>query len=171
MTAPRLLAIALGAALFVAAPGLHAAEPLVPKPTPPIALPDHASGATVTLDSLKGRVVLVDVWASWCAPCKVAFPAYDALFREFRDKGFDVLAVNVDEDRKAAAAFLQGRTFQLRVLLDPKGTVPAAFKLKGMPTSYLIDRKGVARFAHEGFNDKVLAQYRQEIELLLQEKP
>mgnify|MGYP003348609106 FL=1 len=57
------------------------------------------------------------------------------------------------------------------MLLDPKGTVPASFKLKGMPTSYLIDRAGVARFAHEGFNDKVLAQYRQEIEQLLQEKP
>lgn len=155
---------------FLAASPLRAADAIVPKPTPAISLPD-VGGAQVTLESLKGKVVLVDVWASWCVPCKAAFPAYDALRAEFVDRGFEVLAVNVDEDRKAAMAFLDGRRYQVRVLLDPKGTVPTAFKLKGMPTSYLIDRKGVARFAHEGFNEKLLAQYRREIQQLLQEAP
>lgn len=148
----------------------HAAEPLVPKVTPAITLPD-AAGSLVSLASLKGKVVLVDIWASWCVPCKVAFPAYDALHREYMARGFEVLAINVDEDRKAANAFLDGRSYQVRVLFDPKGTAPTSFKLKGMPTSYLVDRKGVTRFAHEGFNDKALVEYRRQIEQLLEEKP
>src|SRR5436190_5537443 len=111
------------------------------RPAPPISLPDR-NGAVITLQSLRGRVVLLDIWASWCPPCRAAFPAYDALYREYREKGFDVLAVNVDEKRAAADGFLSGRDFQMRVLFDPKGTAPAGFNLRGMPTSYLLDRHG-----------------------------
>jgi thiol-disulfide isomerase/thioredoxin len=139
-------------------------------PAPAIALPDR-SGSLIPLQSFRGRVVLLDIWASWCPPCRVAFPAYDALYREYRARGFDVLAVNVDEKRSAADDFLKGRDFQIRVLFDPKGTAPAGFKLRGMPTSYLIDRQGAIRFSHEGFTDKVVPQYRREIEQLLAETP
>ncbi len=170
----RLRHLAAVAALAgLSATGLITAEaagPVLPRPTPALSLPD-AAGATVSLASRTGRVVLVDFWASWCAPCKVAFPAYDALHREFADRGFDVLAVNVDEERKAADAFLAGRRYSVTVLFDPKGTSPAAFKLTGMPTSYLVDRKGVVRFAHEGFHPTTIGEYRREIELLLQETP
>ena len=170
----RLSAPLFGALLVVGALGTTgraalAADALVPKTTPSITLPD-AAGTPVSLESLKGKVVLVDIWASWCVPCKVAFPAYDALYREHRDHGLEVVAINVDEDRKAANTFLEGRGHSVRVLFDPKGVAPTGFKLKGMPTSYLIDRKGVTRFAHEGFNDKILADYRREIAQLLEEK-
>jgi len=137
---------------------------------PPIALPDR-DGTTVTLESLRGRVVLVDMWASWCPPCKAAFPAYDQLYRDYRDRGFEVLAINVDEKRAAADAFLNGREFTMRVLFDPKGTAPMGFDLKAMPTSYLVDKRGAIRFSHEGFTDKVVQQYRSEIEQLIAEKP
>jgi len=140
------------------------------KPAPPISLPDR-NGAVITLQSLRGRVVLVDIWASWCPPCRAAFPAYDALYREYREKGLDVLAVNVDEKRSAAEGFLSGRDFQMRVLFDPKGTAPAGFNLRGMPTSYLVDRHGAIRFSHQGFTDKLVPQYRREIEQLLAETP
>ena len=118
-----------------------------------------------------GTLCSLDIWASWCPPCRAAFPAYDALYREYREKGFDVLAVNVDEKRSAADEFLKGRDFQMRVLFDPKGTAPAGFKLRGMPTSYLIDKRGAIRFSHEGFTDKLLPQYRREIEQLMAETP
>lgn len=137
---------------------------------PAVTLPDR-EGVTVTLESLRGHVVLVDIWASWCPPCKAAFPAYDTLYRAYRERGFDVLAINVDEKRSAADAFLHGKDFQLRVLFDPKGTAPKAFDLRGMPTSYLVDRRGAIRFSHEGFSEKVLPQYRSEIEQLMAEKP
>jgi thiol-disulfide isomerase/thioredoxin len=140
------------------------------RPAPPISLPDR-NGAVITLQSLRGRVVLLDIWASWCPPCRAAFPAYDTLYRQYREKGFDVLAVNVDEKRSAAEGFLSGRDFQMRVLFDPKGTAPAGFNLRGMPTSYLLDRHGAIRFSHEGFTDKLVPQYRREIEQLLAETP
>ena len=137
---------------------------------PPVSLPDQ-HGAAVSLASLRGRVVLVDIWASWCAPCKAAFPAYEELFQEYKSRGFDVLAVNVDEKRSAADQFLSGREFQMRVLFDPRGATPAAFELEGMPTSYLIDKRGAIRFVHEGFTDKSVAQYKREIEQLMAETP
>ncbi len=167
---PLFLCLLAGLAFGPAAPPARAADAIVPKVTPAITLPD-ATGAPVSLASHRGKVVLVDIWASWCVPCKVAFPAYDALYREYRSRGLEVLAINVDEERKAADAFLDDRHFQVRVLFDPKGTAPTGFKLKGMPTSYLVDRKGVTRFAHEGFNDKILAAYRRQIEQLLEEAP
>ncbi|MEO8678691.1 MAG: TlpA disulfide reductase family protein [Vicinamibacterales bacterium] len=137
---------------------------------PAITLPDR-DGAKITLESLRGRVVLVDIWASWCPPCKAAFPAYDKLYRSYRERGFEVLAINVDEKRGAADAFLNSQEFQLRVLFDPKGTAPMGFELRAMPTSYLVDKRGAIRFSHEGFTEKVLPQYRSEIEELMAEKP
>ena len=140
------------------------------KPAPSIALPDK-SGKKVSLESFRGHVVLVDIWASWCPPCKAAFPAYDNLYRTYRDRGFEVLAVNVDEKRSAAESFLNGRDFIVRVLFDPEGTAPRGFNLRGMPTSYLVDKKGTIRFSHEGFTDKLLPQYKSEIEQLIAEVP
>lgn len=137
---------------------------------PQVSLPDQ-SGKTVSLASMRGRVVLVDIWASWCPPCKAAFPAYEDLFQEYGARGFDVLAVNVDAKRNAADEFLSGRSFQMHVVFDPKGETPAAFNLRGMPTSYLIDKRGSIRFVHEGFTDKLLAQYKHEIEQLIAEQP
>lgn len=166
---PHVGALLLACAMCLPGRAAVAADAIIPRTTPSLTLPD-AAGAPISLESLKGKVVLVDIWASWCVPCKTAFPAYDALFREFHDRGLDVVAINVDEERKAANAFLEGRPHVMRVLFDPKGLAPTGFKLKGMPTSYLIDRKGVTRFAHEGFNDKILADYRREIVQLLEEK-
>jgi len=135
---------------------------------PTLSLPDR-DGATISLQSLKGKVVLVDIWASWCIPCRAAFPAYDSLYRQYRDQGFEVLAINVDETRSAADRFLSGREFQMRVLFDPAGVAPTGFNVRAMPTSYLVDKQGAIRFSHEGFTDKALPQYRREVEQLIQE--
>lgn len=138
-------------------------------PAPIIALPD-AQGTVLNSASLRGQVVLVDFWASWCVPCKASFPALDALHREFRDRGVSVVAINLDEERKAADAFLAARPHQMPVLFDPKGVSATAFVVKGMPSSVVIDRRGNIRYRHQGFTDKTLAQYRIEITQLLGEK-
>ena len=120
-------------------------------------------------DTYKGKVLLVDFWASWCVPCKSSFPALDGLFKEYRDHGLQVLAVNVDERDKDAKAFLQPRPHVMPIVFDPKGEVARDFNVKAMPTSVLIDRSGFVRFVHTGYTAKDLDAYRAEISRLLEE--
>lgn len=140
---------------------------------PPTAAPDIAltseSGSTIRLADLKGQVVLLDFWASWCVPCATAFPAIDRLQADLRDRKFKVLAINVDEDRRNAERFLATRPHTLTVLFDSKGQAAKAFQLQGMPSSVLIDRTGKIRITHMGYTEKTVAQYRAEILALLGE--
>ncbi|MGB7219181.1 MAG: TlpA disulfide reductase family protein [Vicinamibacterales bacterium] len=140
-----------------------------PKPAPNVTLQD-ARGATVRLADYRGKVVLVDFWASWCIPCKVSFPALDALYKEFMARGFEVLAVNLDERRRDADAFLAARPHTMPILFDPKGASPVAFDVKGMPSSFLIDRAGTIRFTHMGYSDNIGEEYRREIAQLIAER-
>jgi thiol-disulfide isomerase/thioredoxin len=116
-------------------------------------------------------VVLVDIWASWCAPCKASFPSLDGLYQELGPEGLEVLAVNVDERREDALDFLRNRPHHMRVVLDPQGRVPEAFGVTAMPSSFLIDRNGIVRYRHTGFNRTTLETYRREIATLLGEEP
>jgi thiol-disulfide isomerase/thioredoxin len=130
----------------------------------------QADGTPVPLAAYEGKVLLVDFWASWCVPCKTSFPALDAIFREYQPRGLEVLAVNLDEERRQADAFLSAHPHQMPVLFDPKGAAPLAFGVKGMPTSFLIDKAGTIRFTHMGYSGNVDVRYRQEIAQLLSEK-
>ncbi len=158
------VALVLGAALLVVGPGLAAA----PRAAPNVTL-ERPGGALVELSAYKGKVVLIDFWASWCPPCKASFPALDALQREYRGRDVAVLAVNLDERRKDADAFLSEHANQLTVLFDPKGASPLAFGVKGMPSSFLLDRSGAIRFTHMGYSGEVSQAYRRELTELLAE--
>lgn len=106
------------------------------------------------LSSLRGKVVLLDIWASWCVPCKDELPALDALSKKFRAQGVDaeIVAVSIDEDREAADAFLRTReSWALTFAHDPAGAVPETLQPPKMPTSYLIDKKGVLRAVNAGY--------------------
>ena len=142
---------------------------LSPSSAPDVTL-STAKGDVLRLADLRGRVVLVDFWASWCPPCKTSFPALDAIYREYHEQGLEVVAVNVDERRRDAEAFLAGRPHALTVVFDPKGTSAQAFAVKGMPSSFLIDRGGVIRFAHTGYSGSSDAAYRRELRQLLSER-
>lgn len=140
------------------------------KPAPAIEL-RAAGGSSIRLADLKGQVVLVDFWASWCAPCKRSFPALDALYRELHPRGLDVVAINLDERRRDADDFLGAHPHEMPVVFDPRGESARAFDIQGMPSSVLIDRAGRIRFTHMGYSDKVIDSYRQEISMLLGERP
>ena len=140
-----------------------------PKLVPDIAV-QRADGEMVHLAAYKGKVLLVDFWASWCPPCKASFPALNALYREFQPRGFEVVAVNLDERRHDADAFLQDHPHQMTVVFDPKGASPVAFGVKGMPSSFVIDKAGTIRFTHMGYSGNIEQTYRQEIHQLLAEQ-
>jgi thiol-disulfide isomerase/thioredoxin len=134
-----------------------------------LALP-RLDGTRWTLASEKGQVVLLDVWATWCDPCRDSLPMYNDLAKEYGPRGLRIYAINVDADQKGVEPFLKELKVQLPVLADPNGAVAeSTLKVKVMPTAFLFDRKGTLRYVHEGFAEEFLGKYTNEIEGLLKE--
>jgi thiol-disulfide isomerase/thioredoxin len=130
----------------------------------------YPDNAPYDIASDRGSVVLLDVWATWCEPCRDALPLYEQLAREYGKRGLKVYALNVDEDARAIPAFLQETKLTLPVLVDENAKVAErALQVRMMPTTYLLDRRGVVRFVHEGFAEDFLQRYQTEIEQLLAE--
>jgi peroxiredoxin len=123
----------------------------------------------IKLANLRGRVVYVDFWASWCAPCRQSMPALDGYFRRFSSRGFTVLGVNKDMAASDAARFLQRFPVTFPVLADPDDGLARAFDVKAMPSGYLIDRAGRVRYVHRGFTSETAAALESQIEFLVGE--
>lgn len=161
------VALTVTAVLWSAVPA-HAQEPA--RLVPPLALLDR-TGKAVRLDTFRGRVVLLDFWATWCIPCRVSLPAYDDMLRRYQKRGFEVLAVNVGETRAKVDAYFKDREPLIRVLMDPKGATAITFKVRALPTSLIIDRDGYIRYTIVGFEDGAIPAYHEQIQLLLDEPP
>ena len=108
----------------------------------------------VNLAALKGKVVYVDFWASWCGPCKQSFPFMNELQSKYGAKGFEIVAVNLDAKRGDADKFLAEVPARFNVAFDAKGETARRFEVKGMPSSYLIGRDGKVIAAHKGFKEE-----------------
>jgi len=136
------------------------------QPAPGLALPD-ARGSVVTLDKLRGQVVYVDFWASWCGPCRRSFPWMNEMQQKYGEKGLAIVAVNVDKKRADADKFLAQLPASFPVVFDEAGTSPAAFGVKGMPTSYLIDARGNVVVVERGFLEGSRGELEERIKALL----
>jgi thiol-disulfide isomerase/thioredoxin len=124
------------------------------------------------LPETAGRVVLVDFWASWCAPCKASFPTYSRLEADYAARGLVVVAVGVDDSPSAYEAFVARLKPSFATLHDSQHKLVAEVQVPTMPTSYLVDRSGKVRFVHPGFHgDQTERELRKEIETLLAETP
>ncbi len=121
----------------------------------------------VQLESLKGKVVYLDFWASWCKPCQKSFPWMHDIKKSYADQGFEVVAVNLDKDRSLADNFLKDVDVNFMVAFDESGKSASQYKLRGMPSSYLIGRDGKVYASHVGFREKDKKHLEQAIKSLL----
>lgn len=125
----------------------------------------------VVLAQYRGKVVYLDFWASWCGPCKQSFPWMNAMQAKYGAKGLQVLSVNVDARRDAAAKFLVANPASFLVAFDPQGRTPGLYAVKAMPSSYLIGRDGRVTLLHRGFAPEDAAALEQEIRLAVERAP
>jgi len=130
-----------------------------------------ASGDTIKLSDFSGKVIILDFWASWCGPCKEEFPFLIDLYNKYSEKDFSVLAVNVDENSSSMNKFLSGinKDVPFKIISDRKSKIPELYNLDAMPSSFVIDKKGVVRYAHTGFTKSDKEKFINEIEKILNE--
>jgi peroxiredoxin len=126
-------------------------------------------GPNLRLLEQRGRVVMVNFWATWCAPCRIEMPHLNRLYDKYRKSGFVLLGVNIDDDANNAAALATKLGLQFPVLLDTDKKVSKLYDLSTMPSTVLIDRDGRVRYVHRGYRDGYEDTYEKQIRELLRE--
>lgn len=114
----------------------------------------NVTTAQINSDLYKGKVVYVDFWASWCGPCKRSLPKLEELRAKYKGSGFEVIAINMDENAQDAKDFLEKFPVSFPVGVDPKGVVAEKYRITGLPSAYIIDRQGNIGHIVVGFNEK-----------------
>jgi peroxiredoxin len=135
---------------------------------PDFSLPAR-DGSTVQLSALKGQVVMINFWATWCGPCRQEMPLLGQLQSKYEPLGFTLLGVNVEPDSAAAVGWLKGMHVDFPILFDRKNAVAASFGVEGMPSSVFIDRAGNVRYVHRGYQPGDESKYADMIRSLVKE--
>lgn len=138
------------------------------QPAPDFTLPNQQK-QEIKLSDLKGEVIMINFWASWCAPCRKEMPLLDAMYKKYKPLGFTLLGVNVDENSNDAYALLKDIPVSFPVVFDSHGRVGKLYNLVAMPSTVFIDRSGNVRFAHAGYTAGDEKQYEKYIKTLVRE--
>ena len=122
-----------------------------------------ASDGEISLKDYQGKVLYIDFWASWCGPCRQSFPWMEAMQQKYKAVGVEFLAINLDDNREDAESFLKKQNVSFDIAFDPDGVTPKLYKIPGMPSSFIVSRKGVILFSHTGFNLGSIEAYEKHI--------
>lgn len=125
------------------------------------------SGKQVSLKDYRGKVVLVDFWATWCPPCRVSIPAMEELHKEYGPKGLQVLSISMDEETGLVAPFAREHGMTYPILLGAASDVSERYRVRGIPALYLVDQDGKLVRQWLGFDDSVPKQWRESLDKLL----
>ncbi|UTP72299.1 TlpA family protein disulfide reductase [Alteromonas sp. LMIT006] len=138
--------------------------------TPEIQLTQSSTSLQAqTLSELTDKVVYLDFWASWCVPCRRSFPWMNTMQAKYAEQGLVIIAINLDQERALADAFIAETQANFHIEFDPAGEYAESFGVAGMPTSLLIDKNGHIRAQHQGFFNAKTAHYEKQIQALLAE--
>jgi cytochrome c biogenesis protein CcmG/thiol:disulfide interchange protein DsbE len=118
-------------------------------PAPDFVLP-ALDGSSVRLSDFQGQVVLINVWATWCPPCRAEMPMLQAAYEQYANQGFTVLAVNLREPAPTVTAFMREYRLTFPALLDTDGQVSTDYRSSTLPSSFFVDRQGVIRAVYRG---------------------
>lgn len=135
---------------------------------PDFTLPSRG-GESVTLSSLKGQVVMINFWATWCGPCRQEMPLLEEIYSRYNRMGFTLLGVNVEEDSRGADAFLKETPVSFPVLFDSENEVSKLYDVIAMPSTVILDREGTVRYLHKGYKPGYENEYLSQIRTLLKE--
>jgi peroxiredoxin len=130
---------------------------------------NSSTGKPVGLADLKGQVVLINFWASWCGPCRQEMPILDQLYRSYQAAGFTLLGVNVEPNAADAQKFLKGTPVSFPILFDPNSAVSMLYQVSGMPSTIIVDREGKVRYVHHGYKPGDEGEYLNQIRALTEE--
>jgi thiol-disulfide isomerase/thioredoxin len=130
---------------------------------------EQTSSQKIDINAYQGKVLLIDFWATWCPPCKNSMPFLNKLRNLQQKNGFEILAINVDENIEEAKSFLTQNPVDYKMAFDPEGDCPQKFAVKAMPSSYLIDKTGKIRLVHLGFRDEDQKLIEEQVSSLLGE--
>ncbi len=135
--------------------------------------PDFAlqsrDGGTVSLAQLRGQVVMINFWATWCGPCREEMPHLEALHQRYAALGFTLLGVNVEENSEDAKEWLEETPVSFSILFDPENYVSELYDVVAMPSTVLVDRQGNLRFSHHGYQPGYENEYQIQIRALIRE--
>lgn len=127
------------------------------------------SGENIKLSELRGDVVMINFWASWCAPCRQEMPLLEEMHKKYSDLGFVLLGVNVEEDSSKAVELLRDVPVSFPILYDDKNDVTKLYKVVAMPSTVMVDRDGNMRYLHRGYLPGYETEYAKQIKELVRE--
>ncbi len=127
------------------------------------------SGKNVKLSELRGQVVMINFWASWCAPCRKEMPLLQKIYKKYKKLGFTLLGVNVEQNSAAAKNYLKDVKVSFPILFDTTNKTSKLYNVSAMPTTIIIDRSGNMRFIHKGYKAGYENSYKKQIKKLLRE--
>jgi peroxiredoxin len=130
-----------------------------------------ANGEKVSLSDYKGKVTIIDFWASWCKPCTEEFPFLVELYDNYSEKGMDLLGINLDEEVDNMNKFLKklDKDNKFKIISDPDSKIGNLYNVEAIPSTFILDKKGVVRYMHLGFSSEEKEKFKKEIESLLSE--
>jgi peroxiredoxin len=165
--------IALLGVLLAALPGFFASSSLASsglagQPAPDFVL-KSASGTNLRLSEYRGKVVMINFWATWCGPCRQEMPLLNDLYSRYERVGFSLLGVNIDDDSRRAMDMAEELGVSFPVLFDERKEVSRLYQVEAMPVTVLVDREGKVRHVHLGYKPGYEEKYLTEIRALLRE--